>query len=63
VDLITDLPLSGTYDSVMVVVDHGLTKGVIFIPCTKTIDAAGVAQLFLEHVFKRFGLHDTLISD
>jgi hypothetical protein len=63
VDLITDLPLSAGHDSLMVVVDHGLTKGVILVPCSKTIDANGIAQLFFEFVFKRFGLHDTLISD
>jgi hypothetical protein len=63
VDLITDLPLSSGHDSLMVVVDHGLTKGVILVPCSKTIDANGIAQLFFEFVFKRFGLHDTLISD
>jgi hypothetical protein len=63
VDLITDLPLSSGHDSLMVVVDHGLTKGVILVPCSKTIDASGIAQLFFEFVFKRFGLHDTLISD
>ena len=32
-DFITDLPEINGFDSVMVVVDHGLTKGVIFIPC------------------------------
>ena len=63
VDLITDLPPSAGFDSVMVVVDHGLTKGVILAPCHKTIDAAGIAQLFFDFVFKHFGLHDTLISD
>jgi hypothetical protein len=63
VDLVTDLPLSNGHDSLMVVVDHGLTKGVILVPCSKTIDANGIAQLFFEFVFKRFGLHDTLISD
>ena len=35
VDLITGLPDSHGHDSVMVVVDHGLTKGVIYCPCTK----------------------------
>ena len=63
VDLITDLPVSHGHDSLMVVVDHGLTKGVILVPCSKTIDANGIAQLFFDYVFKRFGLHDTLISD
>ena len=44
-------------------VNHGLTKGVILISCTKTIDATGITQLFFENMFKRFSLHDTLISD
>ena len=47
----------------MVVVDHGLTKGVILCPTKKTIDASGVAALFSEKVFKRFGLYDKIISD
>jgi hypothetical protein len=63
VDLVTDLPSSLGFDSVMVVVDHGLTKGVIISPCHKNIDAAGVAQLFFKNVFTRFGLHDRCISD
>ena len=63
VDLITDLPPSGSYDSVMVIVDHGLTKGVILCPCNKNIDAAGVAKLFFLHVFRHYGLHDKCISN
>ena len=63
VDLITGLPDSHGFDSVMVVVDHGLTKGVIYCPCTKNIDAARVAQLFFAHVFPQFGLHSKVISD
>ena len=47
----------------MVVVDHGLTKGVILAPCSKTVNAAGITQLFFDFVFKWFGLHDTPISD
>ena len=62
-DLITDLPLSHRHNSLMVMVNHGLTKGVILAPCSKTVDVNGIAQLFFDHVFKRFGLHDTLISD
>jgi hypothetical protein len=41
-----DLPSSLGFDSVMVVVDHRLMKGVIISPCHKNIDATGVAQLF-----------------
>src|SRR6267154_199094 len=63
VDLITDLPESGGFDSVMVVVDHGLMKGVILSPCKKTITSEGVAQLFFKKVFLRFRLYDKLISN
>ena len=63
VDLITGLPNSHGFDSGMVVVDHGLMKGVIYCPCTKNIDAIGVAQLFFAHVFPRFSLHSKVISD
>ena len=51
-DFITDLPESDGFDSLMVVVDHGLSKGVISIPCTKTIDALGTANFYLKHVYK-----------
>jgi transposase InsO family protein len=45
-------------------VDHGLTKGIILVPCTKlgaTADAT--ATMMLNHVFKRFGLSDKVITD
>ena len=47
----------------MVMVDHGLTKGVIYCPCTKNIDSEGIAQLFFTNVFPQFGLHSKVISD
>ena len=47
----------------MVMVDHGLMKGVIYCPCTRNIDSEGVAQLFFTNVFPRFGLHSRMISD
>ena len=62
-DLITDLPLSDGFDSILVVVDRGLTKGVILLPCNKTITAEQVASLLLENLYKRFGLQDEIISD
>jgi transposase InsO family protein len=62
-DLITNLPISSGYDSILVVVDQGLTKGVILLPCTKTITTEGIAKLLLENLYKRFGLPDKIISD
>ena len=63
VNLITDLPLSNGFNSLRVMVDHSLSKGVILTPCNKTINAKGVANLFFKNVFIHFGLHDHLISD
>ena len=50
-DFITDLLLSAGFDSLMVVVDHSSTKGVICIPCHKTIDTQTTTQNFIDHVF------------
>ena len=62
-DLITDLPLADGFDSILVVVDQGLSKGVILSPCNKTITSEGTAKLLLEGLYKRFGLPDKIISD
>ena len=62
-DFITDLPPNGSFDSVMVIVDHVLMKGVILCPCNKNINVAGIAKLFFLHVFHHYGLHDKCISD
>ena len=62
-DFITDLPECDGSDSLMVVVDHGSTKGVISIPCNKTIDATQTAQNYIDHVYKRFGLPNSFLSD
>ena len=56
----SSLPLSFKQLSVdLVMVNHGLMKGLILIPCSKTIDAAWVAKPFLHHGFKWFRLHDS----
>ena len=62
-DLITDLPVSSGFDSLLVVVDHGLSKGVILCPTKKTVTAEGIASLFFHKVFLRFGLYTKIISD
>ena len=51
VDLITGLLLSHRFDSLMVVVDHGLIKGVIYCRCNKNINIARIAQLIFTHIF------------
>lgn len=62
-DFITDLPPSEGFDSIFVIVDHNVTKGIVLIPCTKNIDASQTAKLYHDHVFQRFGLPKQIISD
>ena len=62
-DFITDLPPANGYDSILVMVDQGLSKGVILIPCNKTTNAEQTGQLLLDNLYKRFGLLDKIISD
>jgi len=61
----TDLPPADDgNDSIMVIVDHGLSKGVVLVPTTKIgLTAERTAQLFLDNVYARFGLPDTMLSD
>ena len=58
-----DLSSINGFNFVMVMVNHGLNKGVILAPCTKTVDAVGITKLFLENIFKQFGLHKKVMSD
>lgn len=62
-DMITNLPEIDGFDSILSVVDHRSTKGVILIPCSKSLTAEGTADLLLHNLFKRHGLLDKIISD
>ena len=62
-NLITDLPPSNGFDSLLVMVNHGLSKGVILCPTKKTVSAEGIASLFFHKVFLHFGLYTKIISD
>ena len=62
-NLITQLPKSGGKDAILTIVDHRCTRAATFLPCTTTITAEGVAQLYMEHVYRWFGLPTKIISD
>ena len=62
-DLITDLPPSNKYDAILTIVDQGCSKSAKFLPCKKTIDGQGVAQLYFRHLFPLFGIPKRVISD
>ena len=61
-DYIVKLPLSHGYDSIWVVCDR-LTRYAHFIPCNESLDAPGLAWLFLDRIFRYHGLPDSIISD
>ena len=62
-DFIVKLPKSQGYNSILTITDQGCTKMAIFLPCHETIDAEGVAQLYFNHVFPRFGVPSKVITD
>ena len=62
VDFIVELPESGGYDVIMVVIDL-VGKRAHFMEMVTTITAAGAANLYLRHVWKHHGLPCKVVSD
>ena len=62
-DLITGLPKKGDKDAILTIVDQGCSRAAVFLPCSTTITGPQIAQLYLDHVYKWFGLPDKIISD
>jgi Integrase zinc binding domain len=63
IDLITGLPKSEGHDAILTIVNHSCSRAALFLPCSTTITGAGIAQLYLEHLFRWFGLPQKIISD
>lgn len=61
-DLIVNLPWSGEYNAIFVVVDR-LSKHASFIPTTSGLSAEGFTDLFVQHIVARFGIPDSIIAD
>ena len=62
-DLITRLPISDGFNALLVVVDHGLSKGVILCPTESKITVEGVASIIFQKLFTQFGLFNEVISN
>jgi Integrase zinc binding domain/RNase H-like domain found in reverse transcriptase len=45
-DLIMDLPKQGGFDSILTIIDHDCSKAALFFPCSKEVDATGVAVIY-----------------
>lgn len=61
-DFIVKLPVSHGFDSIFVVIDR-FTKMAYFIPCKETVDAKGVASLFIDNILRCHGLPSDITSD
>lgn len=61
-DFIEHLLLSSGYSAILVIVDR-LTKQAIFIPTHDTIDAPGLAKVFILHVFSKHGVPSYVTFD
>src|SRR5258708_24456404 len=61
VDTIGELPESKGYNAILVGVDR-LSKCIHAMPTVTTVDSAGCACFFLEHVWRHHGLRESSIS-
>ena len=60
--MIGELLDSKGYNAILMVVDR-LSKQIHAVPTVTSLDSAGVAQLFLEHVWCHHGLPEEVISN
>ncbi|MBW0543464.1 hypothetical protein O181_083179 [Austropuccinia psidii MF-1] len=61
-DIITQLPLSNPFDSILVMVDI-LSKMAVFIPTMSSITSLDLAHLFIKNIFSKHGIPSTIVSD
>ncbi|MBW0544585.1 hypothetical protein O181_084300 [Austropuccinia psidii MF-1] len=61
-DFITQLPLSNSFDSILVIVDR-FSKMAVFIPTMSSITSLDLAHLFIKNIFSKHGLPSSIISD
>src|SRR5712675_718796 len=62
-DLIISLPPNNNLDSILTIVDHGCSRAVLFLPCSATITRPKIVQLYLNHIYKWFGIPHKMILD
>ncbi|MBW0493538.1 hypothetical protein O181_033253 [Austropuccinia psidii MF-1] len=61
-DFITQLPLSNSFDSILVIVDR-FSKMAFFIPTMSTIPSLDLAHLFIKSIFSKHVLPSSIVSD
>ncbi|MBW0576009.1 hypothetical protein O181_115724, partial [Austropuccinia psidii MF-1] len=58
-DFITQLPLSNSFDSILVIVDR-FSKMAVFIPTMSSITSLDLAHLFIKNIFSKHGLPSSI---
>ena len=61
-DFVVGMPVQDGLDTICTIVDKA-TKMCHFVPCSESISAKGVAQLYWQHVGKLHGIPSVIISD
>ncbi|MBW0579569.1 hypothetical protein O181_119284 [Austropuccinia psidii MF-1] len=61
-DFITQLPLSNSFDSILVIVDR-FSKMAVFIPTMSSITSLDLAHLFIKNIFSNNGSPSIIVSD
>ncbi|MBW0533062.1 hypothetical protein O181_072777, partial [Austropuccinia psidii MF-1] len=61
-DFITQLPLSSSFDSILVIV-HRFSKMAVFIPTMSPIPSLDLAHLLIKNIFSKHGLPSGIVSD
>ncbi|MBW0513055.1 hypothetical protein O181_052770 [Austropuccinia psidii MF-1] len=61
-DFITQLPLSNSFDSILVIVDR-FSKMAFFIPTISSITSLDLAHLLIKDIFSKYGLPSSIVSD
>ncbi|MBW0512477.1 hypothetical protein O181_052192 [Austropuccinia psidii MF-1] len=62
IDFITQLPLSNSFETILVAVDR-FSKKEIFITAYEAVTALELAQIFISLVFSKHGLPVSIVSD
>ena len=63
VDLVTDLLPARGCDSILTIIDQGLTKAAFFLPTNKTASSAEIARLYHDTIYPNYGILDAVISN
>jgi len=62
-DLITGLPPIWGKDAILTIIDQGCSYAAIFLAYDMMIIGPGITQLYLDHIYRWFGLPTKVISD